>query len=171
MTDIRSALDRRTVLKTAALAGVAQITSPFVVTRARRRRSQDRPRQSADRHLCRARQERTDRRPARARADQRQGRHSRPQGRTAGRGLDQRRCRHRGAKGAQADRPRQGRLPGRQHQLGACRGDGATSPTKRACSTSCRAATPIRSPARTATGTCSASATRRRWKPTRSPGR
>ncbi len=32
-TEIRSALDRRTVLKTAALAGVAQITSPFVMTR------------------------------------------------------------------------------------------------------------------------------------------
>ncbi|MBV9064806.1 MAG: ABC transporter substrate-binding protein, partial [Methylobacteriaceae bacterium] len=32
MTDIRSALDRRTILKTAALAGVAQITSPFVIT-------------------------------------------------------------------------------------------------------------------------------------------
>jgi branched-chain amino acid transport system substrate-binding protein len=32
MTEIRSALDRRTILKTAALAGVAQITSPFVIT-------------------------------------------------------------------------------------------------------------------------------------------
>src|SRR4051794_5835738 len=32
MTEIRSALDRRTILKTAALAGVAQITSPFVMT-------------------------------------------------------------------------------------------------------------------------------------------
>jgi branched-chain amino acid transport system substrate-binding protein len=32
MTEIRSALHRRTILKTAALAGVAQITSPFVIT-------------------------------------------------------------------------------------------------------------------------------------------
>src|SRR3954463_10059014 len=32
MTEIRSALDRRTILKTAALVGVAQITSPFVIT-------------------------------------------------------------------------------------------------------------------------------------------
>jgi len=31
-SEIRSALDRRTILKTAALAGVAQITSPFVIT-------------------------------------------------------------------------------------------------------------------------------------------
>ena len=57
-------------------------------------------------------------------ADQRQGRHSRPQGRASGRGLDQRRRRHRGAESPQADRPRQGRLPARQHQLGAGAGDG-----------------------------------------------
>ncbi|MBV8851484.1 MAG: ABC transporter substrate-binding protein [Methylobacteriaceae bacterium] len=31
-SDIRSALNRRSILKTAALAGVAQITSPFVIT-------------------------------------------------------------------------------------------------------------------------------------------
>jgi branched-chain amino acid transport system substrate-binding protein len=31
-SEVRSALDRRTILKTAALAGVAQITSPFVIT-------------------------------------------------------------------------------------------------------------------------------------------
>ena len=89
-----------------------------------RRAGQDRPRQSADRHLCRAWQERTDRRATRGRADQRQERHSRPQGRYAGRGFDQRRRRDRGAEGEQADRPRQGQLPARQHQLGAGAGDG-----------------------------------------------
>ena len=38
--------------------------------------------------------------------------------------FDQRRHRNRGAEGRQADRPRQGQLPHRQHQLGARPGDG-----------------------------------------------
>ena len=42
---------------------------------------------------------------------------------------------------------------------------------RRVSFTSCRAATPTRSPARAATGTCSGSATPPRWRPTRSPAR
>ena len=91
----------------------------------RRRADQDRARQSADRHLRRARQERTDRLPARGRPDQCQGRDSRTQDRAAVRGFHQRRRRHGGAEGAQADRARQRRFSGRQRQFGAGAGDGA----------------------------------------------
>ena len=59
-----------------------------------------------------------------------------------------RRCRHRRAKGEQADRARQGRLPARQHQLGAGAGDGQRVASRKRCSMSSRAATPTRSPAR-----------------------
>ena len=160
-------IDRRTVIKTAALAGVAQIASPFVVTSW----AADNVKIGLDNPLtgtfAARRQERVDRLPARGRADQRQGRHSRPQGRSAGRGFDQRRRRHRGAESQQADRARQGRLPARQRQLGAGAGDGQCHASRRACSTSFPAATPIPSPARSAIGTCSASATRRAWKPIR----
>ena len=129
--------DRRTLMK--AAAGSAHCKSH---RRSSFRRAppthQDRPRQSADRHLCRARQERADRLPARDRADQRQRRHPRPQGRTAGRGLDQRRRRHRRAEGAQADRARQGRfLLGNVNSALAAR-DGAGQRTRRRCCTSSR---------------------------------
>ena len=116
---------RRSVLKAGLVLGAAQVAGPFVIKRARRRAGEDRARQSADRHLRGARQERVDRLPARGRADQRQGRHPRAAGPAAGRGFDQRRRRHRGAEGAQADRPRQGRFPAGQRQLGARHGDGA----------------------------------------------
>ncbi len=164
-------LSRRSLVKVAALAGVAQVASPFVITA----RAEDVVKIGLDNPLTGTyaadRQERDDRLPACGRTDQRQGRHPRPQGRAAGRGLDQRRRRHRGAEGAQADRPRQGQLPARQRELGARRWPWPTSPTRRASSWSTRAATPIRSPARTATGTSSASATPRRWKPMRWPAR
>ena len=142
------AISRRRVVKSGlALAG-AQIAAPFVISRAGRASHQDRPRQSAHRHLRGARQERADRLPAGGRADQRQGRHPRPPGRTAGRGFDQRRRRHRGAEGAQADRPRQGQLPARQRELGAGARDGAGRQREEASCTSCPAAIPMRSPAR-----------------------
>ena len=72
---------------------------------ARRDADPDRHGRSAHRRLCRAGRQRGDGRQARRRADQRQGRHSRPPGRIAGRGFRQRR-RHRRAEGAQADRAR-----------------------------------------------------------------
>ena len=81
--------------------------------------------------------------------------------------FDQRRRRHGGAESQQADRPRQGQLPDRQHQFGAGAGYGERQPSRKACSTSFLAAIPTASPARNATGTSSASATRRAWRPTR----
>ena len=109
---------RRTILKAGLAIGAHAGCEPIRGEGARRRAGQDRAQRSVHRHLCRARQERADRLRAGDRADQRQGRHSRPQGRAARRGLHQRRYRHRGAEGAQADRSRQGRLPARQRELG-----------------------------------------------------
>ena len=94
-----------------------------------------------------------------------------PSGRARGRGLRPAATPAGGAEGAQADRQRQGRFSARQRQLGACARHGRRFRTKRASSTSCPAATPTRSPARAATGTCSASATPRRWRRTPSPTR
>ena len=115
----RAGIDRRTLIKTGAALAVAQFASPFVIRARAADAVKHRPRQSADRHLRRPRQERADRLPDGARRDQRQGRHPRPSGRARGRGFDQRRRRHGGAEGAQADRRRQGRFPARQRQLGA----------------------------------------------------
>ncbi len=56
-------LDRRSVIKAAAAAGIAQFAAPFVITARAADDDQVRPRRSADRHLCRARQERADRLP------------------------------------------------------------------------------------------------------------
>ncbi len=80
----------------------------------------------------------------------------------------QRRCRHRRGKGAQADRPRQGQLSARQHQLGVGCGDGQRVLRKRRVPRRSRWPHRSQSPGQTATGTCSAFATRRRWKATRS---
>ena len=130
-------LSRRSLVKAAALAGVAQVASPFVITA----RAADAVKIGLDNPLtgtyaALGKNELIGCQLAR-RADQRQGRHPRPPGRAAGRGLDQRRRRHRGAEGAQADRPRQGQLPARQRELGAGAGDGAGRATRRASCTSC----------------------------------
>ena len=112
-------LDRRTVIRAAATAGIAQFAAPF-------RRSPrgppttikfglDDPLTGTYAEL--GKNEQIGCQLAISR-DQRQGRHSRPPGPAAGRGFDQRRYRHRGAEGAQADRARQGRFPARQRQFG-----------------------------------------------------
>ena len=85
---ITTKLDRRTLLKTAAAAGALQIASPFVITA----RAADNVKIGLDNPLtgtfAAVGKNELDRRPARGRADKRQGRHSRPQGRSTGRGFD-----------------------------------------------------------------------------------
>ena len=110
-------LSRRTLVKGAAALGAFQVASPFIIAARGETRDPDRHGRSAHRRLRRAGRQRGDGRQARRRADQRQGRHSRAPGRTAGRRFRQR-CRHRRAKGAQADRARSGQLHDRRRQFG-----------------------------------------------------
>ena len=128
---LQKKVDRRTLVKTAAVAGVAQMASPFVMTAW----SADNVKIGLDNPLtgtyaalgkneligCQLAVEQIN-----------------AKGGILGRKVellvedfDLRRRRHRRAEGAQADRPRQGRFPGRQHQLGAGRRDGQRRPTKR----------------------------------------
>jgi branched-chain amino acid transport system substrate-binding protein len=65
-------LDRRTLLKGAAAAGVAQFAAPFVVIARAADEIRLGAQRSAYRHLCRARQERADRLRIGDRADQHQ---------------------------------------------------------------------------------------------------
>ena len=162
-------VDRRTVIKAAALAGAAPIASPFVITA----RAADEIRIGLDNPLTGtyAALGKNELIGAQLALEQ-----INAKGGILGRkaellveDFDQRRRRHRRAEGTQADRPRPGELPGRQHQLRARPGNRERGFREEACSTSYRAATLTPSPARIAIGMFSASATRRRWKRTPSP--
>ena len=120
----RAGVDRRTLVKSTAALGAAQLASPFVM----RARAADSVRIGLDNPLTGtyAAWARTSSSAASWRSNRSTPRAAfSAAGRTAGRGFDQRRRRHRGAEGAQADRARQGRLPARQRQLGAVAGHGA----------------------------------------------
>ena len=71
-------LDRRTVIRAAAAAGIAQVAAPFVLTARAADEIKIGPQRPADRHLRRTRQKRADRLPIGSRSDQRERRHPRP---------------------------------------------------------------------------------------------
>ena len=135
---------------------------------ARRDAGEDRLHRSDHRQPVGARGQRGRGRQVDGRPDEQEGRHSRPARPAPGRGQRQRH-RHRRAEGAQADRARQGRRHHGRRELRHRLRDHGRDQRRRRCSTSSLAATPIRSPARIASGTRSAPATPPRWTPPPSP--
>ena len=108
-------LDRRTVIKAAALAGVAQFATPFVITA----RGETPVKIGLDNPLtgtyaALGKNELIGAQLALEQINAKGGILGR-QAELMVEDFDQRRRRHCSAEGAQADRPRQGRLPRRQH--------------------------------------------------------